>query len=47
VLGSMVAKSLKSYGFRVKTSKAVMEQWFHHHRSDLFTEGICQFVCLH
>ena len=47
MLGSMIAKSIKGYGFRVKSSKAVMEQWFHYCRSDLFTEGICQFVCLY
>jgi len=47
MLGSVFAKSLKGYGFRVKTSKTMMEQWFHPHHSNLFTEGISQFVCLH
>jgi len=45
--GFMVAKSQKGYGFRVKTSKAMMEQWFHYHRSDLFKGGsVSLCVCI-
>jgi hypothetical protein len=36
----MIARSLKGLGFRIKTYKAMMEQWFQQQCRVFFTEKI-------